>query len=422
VPAGHGTVGRGPVGHGPTGHGPVGHGHGHGPVAPADRRVRTAIAALLVPCALATLIGLVVLFPAGRSGTDGEDAAPPRLAGHVAGATEAACDEGSTDTCVALTVRLAEGPLAGRDIVTLESVVHGQAAYRTGDDVLLIAGNDLTDPTSYQIVDFQRGTPLLGLALLFAAAVVALGRWRGAAALLALGVTAAVLALFVLPAILAGRDPLAVAVVGSCAMMFAALYLTHGINARTSAALLGTLASLLLIGLLGAAFAAATRLTGADEDTANLASTLGTAVDGRGLVLAGVVIGALGALDDVTVTQASAVWELRAADPHRPAGQVFRAGMRIGRDHVGATVNTLVLAYAGSALPLLLLFSVAERGVTDTLTTQVIATEVVRTLVGSIGLVAAVPLTTALATAVTAGRGAASAEHRSGPVPSGSAR
>jgi uncharacterized membrane protein len=251
---------------------------------------------------------------------------------------------------------------------------------------------------------------------------VALGRWRGAASLIALGVTAAVLALFVLPAILAGRDPLAVAVVGSCAIMLAALYLTHGVNARTSAALLGTLASLLLIGLLGSAFAAAARLTGADEDTASLASALGTVVDGRGLVLAGLVIGALGALDDVTVTQASAVWELRAADPHRPAGQVFRAAMRIGRDHVGAAGNTLVLAYAGSALPLLLLFSVAERGLADTLTTQVIATEVVRTLVGSIGLVAAVPVTTALATAVTAGRGVTSAGHPTRPARGGNAR
>jgi uncharacterized membrane protein len=373
---------------------------------PADGGVRIAIAALLVPCALATLVGLVVLFPTGRVGTDAEAAVGPRLAGHVAAAVETACDDGSTDTCIALTVRMEDGPLAGRDIVTIESVVRGRAAYGTGDDVVLNAGNDLGDPTGYRIVDFQRGTPLLGLALLFAAAVVALGRWRGAASLIALGVTAAVLALFVLPAILAGHDPLAVAVVGSCAIMFAALYLTHGVNARTSAALLGTLASLLLIPLLGTAYAAATRLTGADEDTASLANALGTAVDGRGLVLAGLVIGAPGALDDVTVTQASAVWELRATDPHRPAGQVFRAAMRIGRDHVGAAVNTLVLAYAGSALALLLLFSVAERGLADTLTTQVIATEVVRTLVGSIGLVAAVPITTALATAVTAGRGA----------------
>ena len=301
-------------------------GHGHGPATPVDRRVRLAIMALLAPCALATVIGLLVLFPSQRSGS--EAAAALRLAGHVTAAVETPCNDDSTSgTCLALTVRMTEGPLAGQDVVTLESVLRGKADFGTGDDVMLVAGQDPADATAYQIVDFQRGTPMLGLALLFATAVVALGRWRGAAALTALGVTAVVLALFVLPAILAGRDPLAVAVVGSCAIMFAALYLTHGVTARTSAALLGTLANLLLIGLFGAAFAAATRLTGADEDTANLAATLGTPIDGRGLVLAGLVIGALGALDaldaldDVTVTQASAVWELRAADPQRSSGQ-----------------------------------------------------------------------------------------------------
>jgi uncharacterized membrane protein len=265
---------------------------------------------------------------------------------------------------------------------------------------MLWSGEDPGDPDSYQIVDFQRDRPLLVLALVFAAAVLALGRWRGFAALVGLGVTAVVLLAFMLPAILAGRDPLAVAVVGCCAIMFGVLYLTHGFSARTSTAALGTLLSLLLIGLLGAAFAALTSLTGTDEDTANLASVLGSDLDGRGLVLAGLMIGALGALDDVTVTQTSAVWELRRADPCLRPAALFGAAMRIGRDHVASAVNTLVLAYAGAALPLLLLFSVAERGLTDTLTTQVIATEVVRTLVGSIGLVAAVPLTTALAVAM----------------------
>jgi uncharacterized membrane protein len=322
-----------------------------------------AITALLVPCALVTLIGLLALSPSERPATGAAAAGSIRLAGHVTTTAEIACDETSGEgPCLALTVTMAEGPLSGRNVVAVESIVGGKAAYGTGDDVVLVAGEDPTDPADYQIVDFQRGTPLLGLAVLFAAAVVALGRWRGVAALAALGLTAVVLAVFVLPAILAGRDPLVVAVVGSCAIMFGALYLTHGVTARTSAALLGTLASLLLIALLGAAFAAATRLTGVDEDTANLARALGGEIDYRGLVLAGLVIGALGALDDVTVTQASAVWELRAADPHRPAWQVFRAAMRIGRDHVAAAVNTLVLAYAGSALPLLLLFSVAERG------------------------------------------------------------
>jgi uncharacterized membrane protein len=148
-------------------------------------------------------------------------------------------------------------------------------------------------------------------------------------------------------------------------------------------------------------------LAGLSQEEVEAGAPPAAVAPARGPWLAGLVIGALGALDDVTVTQASAVSELRTADPHRPAGQVFRAAMRIGRDHVAAAVNTLVLAYAGSALPLLLLFSIAERGLADTLTTQIIATEVVRTLVGCIGLVAAVPVTTAFAVAVSARRGPA---------------
>ncbi len=382
------------------GHG-HGHGHGHGPPAAADRRVRIAIAALLVPAMLATLVGLVLLFPYDRAEPTDGAASAPRIPGSVTATAQTDCDPGSGDAgCAALTVTLTGGPTSGTTIVTLVSIVRGVSPFTTGDEVVLSLTGDPADPGSYQVVDFQRGTPLTALALLFAAAVVALGRWRGVAALGSLVLTGVVLAGFLLPAILAGRDPLAVAVVGCAAIMFGALYLTHGLSARTSVAVLGTLGSLVLNGLLGAGFAAAAALTGNDEDTASLANALGTGLDGRGIVLAGLMIGALGALDDVTVTQTSAVWELRAADPTLRPAVLFTSAMRIGRDHVASAVNTLVLAYAGASLPLLLLFSVAERGLTDTLTTQVIAVEVVRTLVGSIGLVASVPLTTALAVAV----------------------
>jgi uncharacterized membrane protein len=359
------------------------------------------IAALLVPCALATVLGLVVLYPSG--GTSRVDEPPAsRVDGHISAATETACsDDPGADGCLALTVAVGEGPLAGQSIVIEVSIVRGKAPFGAGDDVVLAAQPDeLADPAAYGVVDFQRDTPLLVLALLFAAAVIALGRRRGLAALMALALTAAILIAFVLPAILAGRDPLAVAVVGCCAIMFGALYLTHGFSARTSTAVLGTLVSLVLIGVLGTMFAQLARLSGADEDTANLAAALGTGIDGRGLVLAGLMIGALGALDDVTVTQTSSVWELREADPGIGGVTLFRSAMRIGRDHVASAVNTLVLAYAGTTLPLLLVFSVAQRGLGDALTTQVIATEVVRTLVGSIGLVASVPVTTAVAVAV----------------------
>jgi uncharacterized membrane protein len=152
--------------------------------------------------------------------------------------------------------------------------------------------------------------------------------------------------------------------------------------------------------VLGTAFSAAARLTGIDDQTATLIASLGTGVDARGLLLAGVVIGALGVLDDVTVTQTSAVWELHRADPSMSTTGLFAAAMRIGRDHVASAVNTLVLAYAGASLPLMLLFSLSGQGLGDVLTTQSVATEVVRTLVGSIGLVASVPITTALAAVV----------------------
>jgi uncharacterized membrane protein len=204
----------------------------------------------------------------------------------------------------------------------------------------------------------------------------------------------------VLPAILSGRSPLAVAVVGAGVIMFAVLYLTHGLSARTSTAVLGTLVSLALIGVLGAGFSAAARLTGLDDQTNALITSLGTGVDARGLLLAGMVIGALGVLDDVTVTQTSAVWELHAANPRLGTSGLFRAAMRIGRDHVASAVNTLVLAYAGASLPLLLIFQLSGRSLADVATSQDVAMEIVRTLVGSIGLVASVPVTTAVAALV----------------------
>ena len=364
--------------------------------------MRLLIAALLIPCALATLIGAVLLWPTAGPPTSAAVTAQQPVRGEVTASRASDCSPGTGDGgCVALVVRMADGPRPDRDLVQVLPVEPGTPRFATGDQVVLgWSGGDPDDPGSYQVIDFQRGDALLWLAGLFAAAVLLLGRWRGLAALGALALSFGVLLMFVLPAILSGRDPLAVAVVGSCLIMFAVLYLTHGLSARTSTAVLGTLVSLALIGGLGAAFSTAARLTGLDDQTSNLIASLGTGVDARGLLLAGVVIGALGVLDDVTVTQTSAVWELRRADPSMGAPALFGAAMRIGRDHVASAVNTLVLAYAGAALPLLLLFTLSEQSLGNIVTSQDIATEVVRTLVGSIGLVASVPITTALAALV----------------------
>ena len=214
-----------------------------------------------------------------------------------------------------------------------------------------------------------------------------------------------VIVLFVLPAILDGRSPLAVAIVGAAAIMFVALYLTHGVNAQTTTAVLGTLVSLALTAVLASIFVGASRFTGLASEEANFLQAAAGQVNVRGLLLGGIVIGSLGVLDDVTVTQASAVWQLHRADPTQSARALYRAALRIGRDHIGSTVNTLVLAYAGASLPLLLLFTLSSQPVGAVVTGEVVAEEVVRTLVGSVGLVASVPVTTALAAAVVSRAG-----------------
>jgi uncharacterized membrane protein len=184
--------------------------------------------------------------------------------------------------------------------------------------------------------------------------------------------------------------------------MLIALYMCHGLSARTSVAVVGTLLSLVLIGILGSVFIDWAVLTGNTDDSTGLIHGLYPSIDMSGLLLAGVIIGSLGVLDDVTVTQTSAVWELHEANPTMGRRGLYRAGIRIGRDHIASVVNTLVLAYAGAALPLLLLFSIAQSSVGTVANSELVAEEIVRTLVGSIGLVAAVPVTTALAALVVA--------------------
>jgi uncharacterized membrane protein len=385
------------------------HHHDHTPPPPASNRVRTLIAVLLVPFALAAVVGAVLLFPFGGHADTKTPAGTP-VRGVVTAAQTGPCsgkvqvgDQPGGDDCLVVTVKMSDGKAPNQQVRTVVPLEPSTPRFAVDDKVVLAyGGGDANDGGSYQLVDFQRDVPLALLAALFAIVVLVLGRWQGLKALLALGLSFAVLALFVLPAIIAGESPLLVAIVGAGLIMFAVLYLTHGLTARTSTAVLGTMVSLTLIGVLGALWAAFGKLTGLDDDTSALVGLLDRPIDTRGLLLAGVVIGALGVLDDVTVTQTSAVWELRAANPSLSRLELYNAALRIGRDHVASAVNTLVMAYAGAALPLLLYSSIAGVGLGNILTSQVIAQEVVRTLVGSIGLVAAVPVTTFLAAAVAA--------------------
>ncbi len=379
------------------------------------------LAALLAPCVVAVLVGVVVLAPSaseygaliegtrGSASSNGAAAAAQqqrvdgevREAGAVADCTDPNLPAEPGAGCVVLSVRLDSGPAAGRAISALVPTDPGTPRFAVGDAVVLSwSGDDPVDPASYQITDYQRGPPLALLGAVFALAVIALGRWQGLAALAGLGVTLGVLAFFVLPALLTGATPVPVALVAAGLVVAVVFPLSHGVSARTATAALGTLVSLALIGVLAVVFAGLSRLTGLGEETSELVGVLGPGIDTRGLLLAGVIIGALGVLDDMTVTQTSTVWELQRADPSRPLRDLYGSAMRVGRDHVASAVNTLVLAYAGAALPLLLLFALAGRGLGDVLTAEDVAQEVLRTVVGSIGVVASVPVTTVVAAVV----------------------
>ncbi|QWF84227.1 YibE/F family protein [Amycolatopsis sp. CA-230715] len=387
-----------------------GHGHGHTPAAPASRRVRLLLIWLLVPIALLTVAGTLVLYPWGTAAPTSAVPQGTPVHGDITSLANGPCladgqvqvgdqpPPGGDKPCMTTEVKMTDGAAAGQTLKLVIPVEPSTPRFSLNDSVVLAYnGGDAHDPNSYQLVDFQRGLPLLVLAAIFAVAVIVLGRWQGVAALIALGLSFVVIALFVLPAILAGENPLLVAIAGAGVIMFIALYLTHGLSARTSVAVLGTMVSLALIGGLSAVFSAAASLTGLDDATSTLIGSLGHGIDARGLLLAGVVIGALGVLDDVTVTQTSAVWELRRANPSLSWRELYAAGLRIGRDHVGSAVNTLVMAYAGAALPVLLVSSLSGVGLSAVLGSQDIAQEIVRTLAGSVGIVAAVPVTTVLA-------------------------
>jgi uncharacterized membrane protein len=386
--------------------------HVHADVGPrpaARRQVRILLALLVTPFALATIVGLVVLWPADRPVEVPEAIGPQpeRAEAVLVRVTRVPCsgtvDDPGAPPCTTATARIRTGPHRGETVDLPEFGGDYGSRLEPGDRVVLayVGGEDAG--AGWYFEDFARRRPMLLLAVVFAAAVLLLGRWRGVFSLVGLAFSLVLLVRFVLPSILEGHDPVAVAVVGAAAVMFVALYLAHGFNVRTTSAVAGTLASLLLIGVLSNLFVGATELTGLASEESGFLRALAGNIDIHGLLLGGIVIGSLGVLDDVTVTQASAVWELSLANTTYGFRQLYGAAVRIGRDHIASTVNTLVLAYAGASLPLLVLFTLSNRPLDQVLTGEVVAQEIVRTLVGSVGLVAAVPITTAL-TAFVASR------------------
>lgn len=294
--------------------------------------------------------------------------------------------------------RLVEVSLGVRDLNTA-----GQR-FEVGDCLFLSVTTGPDGTQAYTVLDRDRSRPLAVLAVLFAGAIVALGRWKGVRALPGLVLIFVVLIWVLIPLILHGYPPVLVAIVVSFVVFTITLLVTHGLGPLTLAAMAGTSVSLMLTGGVAALFIAAANLTGLADEESNFSQVLlgDRSVSPQGLLLAGMVIGALGVLDDITVSQSSLVFELRRANPALSAWELFAAGVRVGRDHIAATVNTLVLAYAGAALPLFLLFTQLDEPLWWVLNREIIAQEIVQTLVGSLGLIAAVPLTTGFAAALAA--------------------
>lgn len=378
------------------------------------------VAGLLIACGIAVLIGAALLWPTGQKADiplpfqNAAGGAVTTETGHVLSSKSAACGspsagavltadppptqtQGESAQCVQSLVAIDSGPNRGANTLLELGRGPGQPSLTVGDDIRVSRQVDDGGTTTYAFYDYERTWPLAILAAVFAVVIVAVARWRGFRALIGIVVAFGVLVVFLLPALLAGAPAVPVAVVASAAILYAVIYLAHGVSLRTSAALLGTLVSLLVAAVLSWAAIEFTHLTGLSEDQNNeVAAYLGN-VSITGLLLAGFIIGSLGVLNDVTVTQASTTFELAALGDGASRREVFVGAMRVGRDHIASTVYTLVLAYAGSALPLLLLFSVANRSLVDVLISESVAIEIARSAVGGIALALSVPLTTGIA-------------------------
>jgi uncharacterized membrane protein len=373
--------------------------HSHGGPSSVGRRGRIALAAVLIPAFLATVAGIVALWPAQHLNREyTRHLHPAAVVDATVTVTAAAtCGTGLDGlTCRDVTFRLSTGAAIRLNM----NPGAGQPTLAVGDRVRLAKYVDTVGQTSYTYDDFQRSRSLVWLSLLCGLGIVAVARLRGLAAIAGAIVAGLGIAKFVLPSLLSGHSPLAVAAVGSSGLLFVILYLAHGFSARTSAALVGTLSGLGLCVALSAIATDATRITGlTSEDTLALTG-FSAKIDLHQLLICGFVIGALGALNDVTITQASAVWELHATDLTAPAKALYGRAMRIGRDHIASSVYTLLFAYAGAALPLLLIIDLLGRPAGQVVNSDMAAVEIVRAAVGVLGLVAAVPITTAVAVAV----------------------
>ncbi len=376
----------------------AGHSHSHDDGYEASPGLKRIVAWVLAPLVALTIAGMFYYWPSGQE-------LPTIAVGDfVRGTIQTVepCADAPADTdCAVATVSIDEGPDQGDTIEVTLTLGPTSPELSPGTPVYLQPLPESETDQRYALADVDRTVPLFVMSLLFAGAVVILARWKGVTALIGLAASMVILAVFVLPALLQGSPPVAIAALGAGAIAVVSMGLAHGFNVRTGVALIGTLLALIITTLLGWVFTEAMNFTGvATEDAAYLSAISGGTIDLRGLLLAGLVIGALGVLDDVTVTQAASVWEVYGAHQRISLRSLWASGMRVGKDHVAAVVNTLVLAYVGASLPLFLLITLSDAPLLQSINNEVIAAEIVRSMVGGLGIIAAVPATTFLAAAL----------------------
>ncbi|HOZ36597.1 MAG TPA: YibE/F family protein [bacterium] len=312
-------------------------------------------------------------------------------------------EDGSTSVRQKLKLNGLAGAWKNKEIIFdgMEFDLLSGGTYRVGDDILVNRSSGPAGEDNFYIIGYSRTRPIYWLAFLFALIVVAVGRFKGFRALLVLALTFLVILEFIIPKILSGSDPLIISAIGSLFILVLAVYLTEGFKRTATLAVFSVLISLIITSFLSVCFSAMAKLTGfANEETMFLIGLAGSDINIKGLLLAGIIIGALGVLDDVVISQISLVQELKISNPELSKGQLYKRAMKVGISHLSSMVNTLFLAYAGASLPLLILFSVKQPPFltfNQVLDNEMIATEIVRTLTGSIGLILAVPIATFLA-------------------------
>jgi uncharacterized membrane protein len=358
------------------------------------------LGAVVVALTIATVVGLVAFWPHGKLGRSGQFG-PIRTVGAVAQSVKTEpCKLSASHRCRVATVKILNGRQKGHltELTTVAAV--GSLDISKGDHIRVyknaVPAGAVNVP-EYSFADFDRRGAMLWLTIGFVVLLVATGRFQGLRALVGLVASLVIVVEFVVPAILHGSSPFAVALVGAFAVMLVMMPLSYGIGAKALAAWVGTAISLMLAAGLAYAFAHIAHLSGATSDESVYLGASQSSISLQGLLVAGMVIGALGVLVDLTVSQASTVIALRRVNPSLGFGGLFRGALEVGHDHIAATVATLVFAYAGAALPVLLIFNVGGTSFTDAVNGEAVADEVIAALVGSIGLIASMPITTALA-------------------------